>query len=204
MRVLHRATSLGGTESLIEHRSSVEGPSTPIPADILRLSVGLEDPDDLIADLDQALDHGVSGQPAPTPASDERATLRRTIIARGGGELTEVDGRAVPVGSPGAVEPVRDQLDLAPSGATTVEEVLDQDVNPMVAAHGGRIELVDETDGVVSVRMTGRCQGCAMAQVTIRQGVEAMMTRQVPGVARVVDVTDHTHGADPYYPTKKR
>ena len=116
VRVLHRATSLGGTESLIEHRSSVEGPSTPIPADILRLSIGLEHPDDLIADLDRALDHGVSGQPAPTPATDERATLRRTIIARGG-DLTEVDGRAVPVGSPGAVEPVRDQLHLAPSGA---------------------------------------------------------------------------------------
>ena len=43
-----------------------------------------------------------------------------------------------------------------------------------------------------------------MAQVTIRQGVEALMNRQVPGVARVVDVTDHTGGADPFYPTKKR
>ncbi|MFA9565695.1 MAG: NifU family protein [Acidimicrobiales bacterium] len=82
--------------------------------------------------------------------------------------------------------------------------MLDRDVNPMVEAHGGRIELVDRDDGVVSVRMTGRCQGCAMAQVTIRQGVEALMTRQVPGVARVVDVTDHTGGADPYYPTRKR
>jgi cystathionine gamma-synthase len=52
-----RATSLGGTESLIEHRSSVEGPGTPAPVDLLRLSVGLEHVDDLIADLDQAL-HG--------------------------------------------------------------------------------------------------------------------------------------------------
>ncbi len=50
-----RATSLGGTESLIEHRASVEGAGTPVPADLLRLSVGLEHPDDLIADLVQAL-----------------------------------------------------------------------------------------------------------------------------------------------------
>jgi cystathionine gamma-synthase len=50
-----RATSLGGVESLIEHRSSVEGPDSPCPPDLLRLSVGLEDPDDLYADLDQAL-----------------------------------------------------------------------------------------------------------------------------------------------------
>jgi len=50
-----RATSLGGVESLLEHRASVEGPGTPCPADLLRLSVGLEDPDDLLRDLDQAL-----------------------------------------------------------------------------------------------------------------------------------------------------
>jgi cystathionine gamma-synthase len=50
-----RATSLGGVESLIEHRGSVEGPGSPCPPDLLRLSVGLEDPDDLHADLDHAL-----------------------------------------------------------------------------------------------------------------------------------------------------
>jgi len=55
VRLWKRATSLGGTESLIEHRASVEGPGTPAPADLLRLSVGLEQVDDLIADLEQAL-----------------------------------------------------------------------------------------------------------------------------------------------------
>ncbi|HXF63105.1 MAG TPA: aminotransferase class I/II-fold pyridoxal phosphate-dependent enzyme [Caldilineaceae bacterium] len=51
-----RATSLGGVESLIEHRASVEGPDTPTPQNLLRISVGLEHPDDLIADLAQALE----------------------------------------------------------------------------------------------------------------------------------------------------
>jgi cystathionine gamma-synthase len=55
VRIWKRATSLGGVESLIEHRASVEGPGTPAPPDLLRLSAGIEDPDDLYADLDQAL-----------------------------------------------------------------------------------------------------------------------------------------------------
>jgi len=56
VRLWKRATSLGGVESLIEHRASVEGPTSPVPPDLLRLSVGLEDPADLIADLEQALE----------------------------------------------------------------------------------------------------------------------------------------------------
>jgi len=55
VKVWKRATSLGGVESLIEHRASIEGPGTPCPADLLRLSVGLEDPDDLFFDLVRAL-----------------------------------------------------------------------------------------------------------------------------------------------------
>ncbi len=55
VRLWKRATSLGGVESLIEHRASIEGAGTPVPTDLLRLSVGLEDPEDLVADLEHAL-----------------------------------------------------------------------------------------------------------------------------------------------------
>jgi cystathionine gamma-synthase len=55
VRVFKRATSLGGVESLIEHRREAEGPSSPVPDDLLRLSVGIEPAADLIADLDTAL-----------------------------------------------------------------------------------------------------------------------------------------------------
>jgi cystathionine gamma-synthase len=55
LKLFARATSLGGTESLVEHRASVEGPDSPVPADLLRLSIGLEHEDDLARDLDQAL-----------------------------------------------------------------------------------------------------------------------------------------------------
>jgi cystathionine gamma-synthase len=56
MKIFTRATSLGGVESLIEHRQSIEGPDTRTPDTLLRLSIGLEHPDDLIADLTQALE----------------------------------------------------------------------------------------------------------------------------------------------------
>lgn len=55
LQVFHRATSLGGVESLVEHRASIEGPGTPVPGDLLRLSVGIEDTEDLIRDLEQGL-----------------------------------------------------------------------------------------------------------------------------------------------------
>ena len=56
MKVFLRATSLGGVESLVEHRATIEGPDGPVPPDLLRLSVGIESAADLIADLDQALE----------------------------------------------------------------------------------------------------------------------------------------------------
>jgi cystathionine gamma-synthase len=69
VRVFKRATSLGGVESLIEHRRGSEGPSSPVPDDLLRVSAGIEAPGDLIADLEAALD-AVSRSPA-RPASEE-------------------------------------------------------------------------------------------------------------------------------------
>ncbi len=203
LKLFVRATSLGGTESLVEHRASVEGPSTPIAADLLRFSIGLEAPEDLIADLDQALNHGVSGVPAETPPSDAFSTLRRSAMARGG-DLERRDGQVVAVGSPGAVQPLRDELDLPPVTATTVAGVLVEVINPMVAAHGGEIVVDSEVGGVISVRLTGRCQGCALAQVTVRQGVEVLLRQHVAGVTQVIDVTDHSAGTNPYYPTTKR
>jgi len=67
VRVFKRATSLGGVESLIEHRRSQEGPSSPVPDDLLRLSIGIEAPEDLLADLEAALDATQPRTPAAAP-----------------------------------------------------------------------------------------------------------------------------------------
>ena len=71
VQVFKRATSLGGVESLIEHRRSMEGPSSPVPGDLLRLSVGIEAPADLIADLEAALGAAQHHHPPP-PARQRR------------------------------------------------------------------------------------------------------------------------------------
>ena len=80
-----------------------------------------------------------------------------------------------------------------------VEGILRTQVNPAVAQHGGRIDLLDVQDAVVVVRLMGGCQGCGMANQTLRQGVEASLRRAVPGFRGVRDITDHAAGANPYY-----
>ncbi len=81
-----------------------------------------------------------------------------------------------------------------------ITKVLDEMVNPYVESHGGAIHLVDFVDGVVYVRMSGGCQGCAQSNATLRQGVENLLREEFgEQIARIVDMTDHTGGENPYY-----
>lgn len=80
-----------------------------------------------------------------------------------------------------------------------VQMLLDREVNPSVAAHGGAIALADVRDARLYIEMTGGCQGCAGSQVTLRQGFERMVHRVVPEVIEIIDVTDHSAGRQPYY-----
>jgi Fe/S biogenesis protein NfuA len=85
-----------------------------------------------------------------------------------------------------------------------VTQVLDRVVNPAISMHGGRADLVAVEDGTVYVRLSGGCQGCGLATVTLTQGIEVSLKEAVPEIERVVDVTDHAAGANPYYqPAKK-
>lgn len=88
----------------------------------------------------------------------------------------------------------------APSGpiADRVREVLDAQVNPAIASHGGMISLVDVENTDVFVEMSGGCQGCALSRMTLRQGVERMLREAVPELTAVHDVTDHSSGENPY------
>jgi len=85
-----------------------------------------------------------------------------------------------------------------------VARLFDDQVNPMVARHGGHVELIDVQDAVVMLRMGGGCQGCGMADVTLRQGIEGMLAQHIPEVRGIVDVTDHTSGANPYFQASKK
>ena len=80
-----------------------------------------------------------------------------------------------------------------------VDRVFARDINPAVAQHGGRVELIDVQNGMVVVRMMGGCQGCGMANVTLRQGIEAQLKRLIPGLGGIQDITDHSSGTNPYF-----
>ncbi len=83
--------------------------------------------------------------------------------------------------------------------AQRVQDLLDQQINPSVASHGGSIILDKLVGDTVYLRMGGGCQGCASAQLTLRQGVEQMILAAMPSIKKVVDVTDHAAGENPYY-----
>ena len=85
-----------------------------------------------------------------------------------------------------------------------VQSLFEQEVNPAVAAHGGQFTLVDVKDNTVYVRLGGGCQGCGMADVTLKQGVEQRLKQVLPEMVALVDVTDHASGANPYFTQSKK
>jgi Fe-S cluster biogenesis protein NfuA len=85
-----------------------------------------------------------------------------------------------------------------------VHDLFEQQVNPMVARHGGRVELIDVQDAVVMLRMSGGCQGCGMASVTLRQGIEGALHQSIPEVQGIMDITDHSSGTNPYFASAKK
>jgi Fe/S biogenesis protein NfuA len=94
--------------------------------------------------------------------------------------------------------------DLSGDVAQRVLQVLDQQVNPAIAAHGGQAELVAVEDDVAYLRLSGGCVGCGMATVTLSQGIEVAIREGVPEISQVVDVTDHASGTNPYYESAKK
>ena len=80
-----------------------------------------------------------------------------------------------------------------------VDEIFQREINPAVAQHGGKVELIDIEDATVIVRMMGGCQGCGMANVTLRQGIETSLKRALPSLKGIKDITDHASGTDPYF-----
>jgi Fe/S biogenesis protein NfuA len=82
--------------------------------------------------------------------------------------------------------------------------VLERDINPSIASHGDHAELAAVEDATAYLRLGGGCQGCGMATVTLSHGIEVAITQAVPEITRVIDVTDHASGTNPYFePAKK-
>ena len=80
-----------------------------------------------------------------------------------------------------------------------VQDVIDERVNPGIASHGGFLSLIDVKDHTAYVQFGGGCQGCGMANVTLKGSVEVMIKQAIPEIEQVLDVTDHADGTNPYY-----
>jgi Fe/S biogenesis protein NfuA len=88
--------------------------------------------------------------------------------------------------------------------ADQIQQVLTEQINPAIAGHGGAAELVSVDGTVAYMRLSGGCQGCGMASVTLKQGIERILMEAIPEVTEVVDVTDHAGGDNPYYQAAKK
>ena len=165
-------------------------------------------------------------------AALERGILP-SVIARGAGirVATVQDGVAIleVTGSPGAVLPLASRIEAliraavpeitgvritAPGGAVPgsaagsladrAGRVLDAEINPVVAAHRGHVALAGVDGGWIRIRLEGGCQGCSLAEVTLRQGIEPLLRARLPGMTGLVDVTDHEAGTQPFFSAEKR
>ncbi len=81
----------------------------------------------------------------------------------------------------------------------SVADVISEHVNPAVASHGGHVDLLGVDDGKAYIAFGGGCQGCGLVDVTLKQGVEVMITDNVPGITEIIDTTDHAAGTNPFY-----
>lgn len=83
--------------------------------------------------------------------------------------------------------------------AEKVVKVIDEEINPGIASHGGYVSLVDVRGKDVIIQMGGGCQGCGMANVTLKDGIEVALKKAIPEIGAIYDVTDHADGKNPYY-----
>jgi Fe/S biogenesis protein NfuA len=94
--------------------------------------------------------------------------------------------------------------DLTGDVAQRLLQVLEEQINPAIASHGGRADLVAVEEDTAYLRLSGGCAGCGLAAVTLSQGIEVAIRESVPEIVNVVDVTDHASGTNPYFEAAKK
>ena len=160
------------------------------------------------------------GDAGPDDWSDERGGLalvvRADSIAKMRGSVLDVNSDADQGGMviqnpnqpprPAGASPAMagPPVDLSGDLAQRVMQVLEQQINPSIAAHGGRADLVAVEGDAAYLRLSGGCAGCGMATVTLSQGIEVALRESVTEITRVIDVTDHAAGTNPYYEAAKK
>jgi Fe-S cluster biogenesis protein NfuA len=171
---------------------------------------------------------------AAVQAALERSVLPSVIARGGAVRIAAAGDGIVTLevtGSPGAVFPLASRIEVliraavpevtavrlvtpgtrpagSPPGAADLAEaarrVLDAEVNPAIAAHRGRVTVTGADRGWIRIRLEGGCQGCSLAEVTVRQGIEPLLRVRLPAMTGLVDVTDHEAGTGPFFSPEKR
>jgi Fe/S biogenesis protein NfuA len=138
---------------------------------------------------------------AVPPGSVEK--LRGALLDfTGSGMVVRNPNQPAPTSPP--MGPSRPTADLTGDVPQRVIQILDEQINPSIASHGGHAELVAIEDTIAYLRLSGGCQGCGMAAGTLGQGIEVAILDAVPEITEVIDVTDHASGANPYYEAAKK
>lgn len=142
---------------------------------------------------------------------DLSVVVRAASVERLVGSTLDVVGGGMVMSNPNSPAPPprpspsnRPPADLSGPVAQAVIAVLEEQINPAIAAHGGRADLVAVEGDTAVLRLGGGCQGCGMAAVTLSQGIEVAIVESVPEINRVMDVTDHASGENPYYEAAKK
>ena len=79
-----------------------------------------------------------------------------------------------------------------------IDSLLEEQVRPGLAAHGGNVEVIDVDNNQVFLKLTGGCHGCSSSSATLKQGIEKVIKQNFPEIEEVIDLTDHKSGENPY------
>jgi len=140
--------------------------------------------------------HDQGGLPVVVPAESVERLLGSTLdlpsnADQGGLVLRNPNRPEVPT--------LGDPIELTGSVDDRIRQLLDQQVNPAIAAHGGFAALVKVEGSAAHISMGGGCQGCAMSALTLREGIQSAILASIPEITEVVDTTDHSSGENPFY-----
>ena len=116
--------------------------------------------------------------------------------------ISYLEGTIIQINEEDELEARNPQLSISKLSGSLEDQIqltLDEQVNPMLAAHGGNVILEGIKDSAAYVRFGGGCQGCSMIDTTVKQGVEVMLKEAIPELVGVFDITDHSEGESPFF-----
>ena len=116
--------------------------------------------------------------------------------------VSYLEGTIIEINEEGDLEARNPQLSISKLSGSLEDQIqlmLDEQVNPMLASHGGNVMLEGIKDSAAYVRFGGGCQGCSMIDTTVKQGVEVMLKEAIPELVGVFDITDHSEGESPFF-----